>query len=512
MSEYEYAVELENIYKSFGSFVANEDVTIRLRKGEIHALLGENGAGKSTLMNILFGLVKPDAGTIKINGEVANIKNPNDATAYGIGMVHQNFRQIESFTVLQNIILGAEDNKYFKYGILDLNVARKKVLELSKKYNFDIDLDAKISDITVGMQQRVEILKMLFRDNNVLIFDEPTAMLTPQEIDEFLKLIKILSNSGKSILFITHKLNEIRAVADRCSILREGKYIDTLDVSSVTEEEMSEKMIGRIIDLTINKKPAIIKDTILSIKNLTVESKRSKKDSVKNVSFDVKAGEIVCIVGIDGNGQSELIYALTGLLPIKSGSIYLKDKCLTNLSTRKRTLAGIGHIPEDRLKYGLVSECSVKENMILQSYYTTQFNNKGMFRFKEIENFTNNKVDEFDIVVGESTSINVGSLSGGNQQKVVLAREMTRNPNLLIASQPIRGLDVGAIEYIHKKLLETRDSGRAVLLVSFDLSEAINLSDRILVMFEGEIVAELNPKEITANELGLYMSGAKRMK
>ena len=509
MSNYEYAVELENINKSFGPYIANEDVTIRLRKGEIHALLGENGAGKSTLMNILFGLVKPDTGQIKINGEVVKIKNPNDATAHGIGMVHQHFRQIECFTVLQNIILGAEDSKH---GILQMDTARQKVLELSKKYNFDIDLDAKISDITVGMQQRVEILKMLYRDNDVLIFDEPTAMLTPQEIEEFLILLKDLANSGKSILFISHKLNEIRAVANRCSVLRKGKYIDTFDVASVTEEEMSERMVGRKVNLTVEKEPAKLGDTILSVKNLSVASLRAEKDSVKNVSFEVKAGEIVCIAGIDGNGQSELIYALTGLIPTKSGSIYLKDKCLTDLNTRNRTLAGIGHIPEDRLKYGLVSECCVKDNMILQSYYTPAFNKRGMLRFDEIDNFTNTKVQEFDISVGAGTSVNAGMLSGGNQQKLVIAREMARDPDLLIASQPIRGLDVGAIEYIHNKLLEPRSAGRAILLVSFDLSEVMTLSDRILVMFEGEIVAELDPKQTTTNELGLYMSGAKRMK
>ena len=510
MNEYEYAVELENISKRFGPHIANEDVTIRLRKGEIHALLGENGAGKSTLMNILFGLVKPDAGTIKINGEVVNIKNANDATAHGIGMVHQNFQQIDHFTVLQNIILGAEDTKNVKYGVLDLETSRKKVNELSKKYNFDIDLDAKITDITVGMQQRIEILKMLYRDNNVLIFDEPTAMLTPQEIEELLNLLKNLASSGKSILFITHKLNEIKSIADRCSVLRNGKYVGTYDVASISEEEMSEKMVGRKVDLTINKKPTNLTDTILSVKNLSVGSVRSEKDSVRNVSFDIKAGEIVCIAGVDGNGQSELIYALTGLIPTKSGSVYLKDKCLTNLSTRDKTLAGIGHIPEDRLKFGLVSECSVKDNMILQSYFTPQFNNKGLLKFSEIDTYTNKLVNEFDIDVGESTSIDVGELSGGNQQKVVIAREMDRNPDLLIACHPTRGLDVGSIEYIHNKLLEARDAGRAVLLVSFDLSEIMNLSDRILVMYEGEVVADLDPNNTTTNELGLYMSGAKR--
>ena len=505
----EYAVELIDISKKYGDYYANKDVTIRLRKGEIHALLGENGAGKSTLMNILFGLVKPDTGVIKVNGETVEIKNPNDATEYGIGMVHQHFRQVECFTVLQNIVLGMEDTG--RFGKLDMTKAREKVLALSRKYDFDIDPDAKISDITVGMQQRVEILKMLYRDNNILIFDEPTAVLTPSEIDSLLQLMKNLADSGKSLLFITHKLNEIRAVADRCSVLRKGQYIDTFDVASVTEEEMSEKMVGRKVKLVLDKAPAKIGDNILSVKNLTIASDKAPKDAVRNVSFNIRQGEIVCIAGIDGNGQSELVYGLTGLMPIKSGRIELCGTDITELSIREKTNTGIGHVPEDRLKHGLVSESTLEENMILQEYYQPKFQKKGIINYQTAREYTEEKIEEYDIRASRGADTMAGGMSGGNQQKVVIARELSRNPQLFIASQPIRGLDVGAIESIHTKLLEARDEGRAVLLVSFELSEVMDLSDRILVMFEGEIVAELDPKKTTRQELGLYMSGARRM-
>lgn len=505
----EYAVELIDISKKYGDYYANKDVTVRLRKGEIHALLGENGAGKSTLMNILFGLVKPDTGVIKVNGEAVEIKNPNDATEYGIGMVHQHFRQVESFTVLQNIVLGMEDKG--RFGRLDMTKAREKVLALSEKYHFDIDPDAKISDITVGMQQRVEILKMLYRENDILIFDEPTAVLTPSEIDELLKLMKDLAGNGKSLLFITHKLNEIRAVADRCSVLRKGQYIDTFSVASVTEEEMSEKMVGRKVRLVLDKAPAKPGRNILSVKGLTVASAKSAKDAVRNVSFNVRSGEIVCIAGIDGNGQSELVYGLTGLMPVKSGKIELCGTDITDLSVRERTGAGIGHVPEDRLKHGLVSESTLEENMILQEYCGPKFQKRGIINYHKARKYTEEKIAEYDIRTSRGADSIAGGLSGGNQQKIVIARELSRNPQLFIASQPIRGLDVGAIESIHSKLLEARDGGRAVLLVSFELSEVMGLSDRILVMFEGEIVAELDPKNTTQQELGLYMSGARRM-
>lgn len=508
-SKSEYAVELINISKQYGSYYANKNVTIRLRKGEIHALLGENGAGKSTLMNILFGLVKADSGVIKVNGEAVTINNPNDATAYGIGMVHQHFRQVECFTVLENIVLGREDVD--RFGKLDMNKARQKVLALSSKYNFDIDLNAKIADITVGMQQRVEILKMLYRDNDILIFDEPTAVLTPGEIDKLLILMKNLAAGGKSILFITHKLNEIRRAADRCSVLRKGEYIDTFDVADVTEEEMSERMVGRKVNLVLDKTPVHPGDTVLSVNNLTIASKSSSKDAVRNVSFSIRQGEIVCIAGIDGNGQSELIYGLTGLMPVKSGSVELCGNDITKFPVRKRTHTGIGHIPEDRLKYGLVGDSTLEENMILQEYYLPKFQQNGIIDYDKTEKYTEEKIIEYDIRASLGPDTMAGGMSGGNQQKAVIARELSRDPQLIIASQPIRGLDVGAIESIHTRILEARDDRRAILLVSFELSEVMNLSDRILVMFEGEIVAELDPAKITQQELGLYMSGARRM-
>ena len=509
MGNCEYAVELEHITKKYGDYYANDDVTIRLRRGEIHALLGENGAGKSTLMNILFGLAKPDSGRILVDGKEVEIKNPNDATAYGIGMVHQHFRQVECYTVLQNIVLGMEDKG--KFGTLDMGKAREKVVALSEKFHFDIDPDAKISDITVGMQQRVEILKMLYRDNDVLIFDEPTAVLTPQEIEELLKMMKDLANNGKSILFITHKLNEIRAIADRCSVLRKGKYIDTFNVADVTEEEMSERMVGRKVRLVLDKKPAEPGEDILTVRNMTVRSQSAPKDAVRDVSFSVRSGEIVCIAGIDGNGQSELVYGITGLMPVESGSVEICGKDITGCSIREKTGAGIGHVPEDRLKYGLVEEATLGDNMILQSYYSSEFQNKGVIDYNKTKEYTNGLIKEFNIAASRGTETIAGGMSGGNQQKAVIAREIARDPALFIASQPVRGLDVGAIEYIHTRLLEARDEGRAVLLVSFELSEVMNLSDRILVMFEGEIVAELDPEKITQSELGLYMSGAKRM-
>ena len=505
----EYAVELIDISKRYGSYYANKNVTVRLRKGEIHALLGENGAGKSTLMNILFGLVKPDEGVIKVNGEVVKISNPNDATAYGIGMVHQHFRQVECFTVLENIVLGREDVD--RFGKLDMDKACQKVLELSRKYNFDIDPNAKIADITVGMQQRVEILKMLYRENDILIFDEPTAVLTPGEIDELLTLMQNLAAGGKSILFITHKLNEIRKIADRCSVLRKGEYIDTFDVADVTEEEMSERMVGRKVNLVLDKIPMNPGDTILSVNNLTIASKSSSKDAVRNVSFSIRQGEIVCIAGIDGNGQSELVYGLTGLMPVKSGSIELCGRDITKLPVRKRTNTGIGHVPEDRLRYGLVGESTLEENMILQEYYFPKFQKNGIIDYHKTEKYTEEKIIEYDIRASLGPDTMAGGMSGGNQQKAVIARELSRDPQLFIASQPIRGLDVGAIESIHSRILEARAAKRAILLVSFDLSEVMNLSDRILVIFEGEIVAELDPEGITQQELGLYMSGARRM-
>lgn len=507
MDKDDYVIEMLHIRKEFPGIVANDDITLQLKRGEIHALLGENGAGKSTLMSVLFGLYTPEKGIIKKNGKEVRIKNPNDATALGIGMVHQHFMLVDIFTVLDNIILGAEPNKF---GFLTKEAARKRVIQLSEKYNLKVDPDAKIEDITVGMQQRVEILKMLYRDNEVLIFDEPTAVLTPQEIDELMKIMKELAAEGKSILFITHKLNEIKEVADRCSILRKGKYIGTVDVENTTKEELSSLMVGHSVSLKVDKKEAQPADTVLQIKDLCVKSKLHNKDCVHNVSFDVKAGEIVCIAGIDGNGQTELIGGLTGLENISGGQILLDGEDITRKSIRYKNTHGISHVPEDRHKHGLVLDYSLEDNMVLQRYYEPKFSRFGLLKRDTIRSYSDRLTKQFDVRSGEGARTVVRSMSGGNQQKAIIAREMDRDHKLLIAVQPTRGLDVGAIEYIHKAIVNERDQGSAILLVSLELDEVMNLSDRILVMYEGEIVGEVVPKKTTLQELGLYMSGAKK--
>lgn len=502
----EYVIEMLHITKKFPGIIANDDITIKLKKGEIHALLGENGAGKSTLMSVLFGLYQPEEGEIRMNGQKVEINDPNDANKLGIGMVHQHFKLVHNFTVLENIVLGAED---VKNGMLYMKDAREKVMAISQKYNLNIDCDALISDITVGMQQRVEIIKMLYRDNDVLIFDEPTAVLTPQEIEELMQIMRDLAAEGKSILFITHKLNEIKAVANRCSVLRKGKYIGTVDVADVTKEQMSEMMVGRKINLNVEKDDAHPTDTVLSVKNLVV-NKGGHKNAINNISFDVKKGEIVCIAGIDGNGQSDLVYALTGMSDITEGQIILNGEDISHKSIRYRNTHGISHIPEDRHKHGLVLDYPLSYNMILQRYFEPEFSKNGFLKFKEIEDYSKQLIDQFDVRSGQGSQTIARSMSGGNQQKAIVAREMARDHNLLIAVQPTRGLDVGAIEYIHKKIVEERDNGKAILLISLELDEVMNLSDRILVIYEGEIVGELDPKKTSFNELGLYMSGSKR--
>lgn len=502
----EYVIEMNHITKKFGAFKANDDITLQVKKGEIHALLGENGAGKSTLMSVLFGLYQPEEGQIKMNGQEVKINNPNDANMLGIGMVHQHFKLVHNFTVLESIVLGHET---VKNGVLKMEDARKKVMELSEKYKFKIDPDAYISDITVGMQQRVEILKMLYCDNEVLIFDEPTAVLTPQEVNELMKVMLQLVQEGKSIIFITHKLNEIKAVANRCSVLRKGKYIGTIDVAQTSKEEMSEMMVGRKVNFVIDKKEMNPGEPVLEVKNMTIHSK-NKKDSVKNVSFSVRKGEILTIAGIDGNGQSELVYGITGLMPIDEGEIFLNQKNITKESIRQKCLDGLAHIPEDRHKDGLVLDYTLQENLVLQTYYTKEFQNRGFLKFDAIRQYAKKLIDKFDIRSAQGEDSMVRGMSGGNQQKAIIARELDRNPEIVIAVQPVRGLDVGAIEYIHKQLIAQRDSGKAVLLVSLELDEVMNVSDRILVMYEREIVADLNPKNTTVEELGLYMAGAKR--
>ena len=503
----DYIIEMCGITKEFPGIIANDDVTLQLKKGEIHALLGENGAGKSTLMSVLFGMYQPEKGVIKKNGEVVHLKDPNDANRLGIGMVHQHFKLVHNFTVLENIILGVESTQG---GFLKMDKAREKVMALSERYGFRVDPDALISDISVGMQQRVEILKMLYRENEILIFDEPTAVLTPQEIDELMKIMKELVKEGKSILFITHKLNEIKAVADRCTVLRKGRCIGTVDVASTSKEKMSEMMVGRKVNLMVEKGPAKPADVVLEAENVCVHSKRTGKNVVDHVSFQVRRGEIVCVAGIDGNGQTELVYALTGLHEPDSGHVLLKGADITHAHIRTRNMSGLGHIPEDRHRHGLVLDYSLAYNLVLQSYFEPRFCQHGFLKYDAIYQYADELIGRFDIRSGQGARTIARSMSGGNQQKAIVAREIDRNPDVLIAVQPTRGLDVGAIEYIHKQIVAERDAGKGILLVSLELDEVMQLSDRILVIYEGQIVADLDPKAITVQELGLYMAGSKR--
>ena len=503
----DYVIEMLNITKEFPGIKANDDVTLQLRRGEIHALLGENGAGKSTLMSVLFGLYQPESGTIKKDGQVVKINNPNDATALHIGMVHQHFKLVECFTVLDNIILGAEPMKGL---VVDRKAARQRVVELSERYGLKVDPDAKIEDISVGMQQRVEILKMLYRDNEILIFDEPTAVLTPQEIDELMEIMRSFKKEGKSILFITHKLAEIKAVADRCSVLRKGKYMGTVDVASTSVEEMSRLMVGRDVRLVTEKADREPGKTILKVENMTVPSRIHGKNAVKNASLEVREGEIVCLAGIEGNGQTEFVYALSGLEKMTGGKIYLDGKDVTHASIRERNAMGLSHIPEDRHKHGLVLDYTLENNIVLQRFREPEFQRLGFIKKGAVRQYSDRLTEEYDVRSGQGSATITRTMSGGNQQKAIIAREIDREPQLLLAVQPTRGLDVGAIENIHRQILAQRDAGKAVLLVSLELDEVMNLSDRILVMYEGEIVGEFNPKATDVQTLGLYMAGAKR--
>ncbi|MCI9165905.1 MAG: ABC transporter ATP-binding protein, partial [Oscillospiraceae bacterium] len=464
-------------------------------------------AGKSTLMSVLFGLYQPEKGEIHMDGKRVDIRNPNDANALHIGMVHQHFKLVECFTVLDNIILGVEPNKL---GFLQKKEARKKVVELSERYGLMVDPDALVEDITVGMQQRTEILKMLYRENEILIFDEPTAVLTPQEIHELMQIMKNLAAEGKSILFITHKLNEIMEVSDRCSVLRKGKYIGTVDIKDTTKEELSRMMVGRDVKFAVDKSPAQPGEAVLKVRGLTVPSKSHHNNAVKDVSFEVRRGEIVCIAGIDGNGQTEFVYALSGLEKASGGSIELCGKDVSRATIRQRSQAGMSHIPEDRHKHGLVLDFSLEDNLVLQRYMDAPYQKGGFIQREPIRAYAEELIEKFDIRSGQGPVTRVRSMSGGNQQKAIIAREVDLNADLLVAVQPTRGLDVGAIEYIHSQIVAQRDLGKAVLLVSLELDEVMNLSDRILVMYEGEIVGELDPKTTTVEELGLYMAGAKR--
>jgi len=505
----EYAIEMNEITKTFPGVVANDKVTLQVKKEEIHALLGENGAGKSTLMSILFGSYTADSGQIFLDGKPVEIKNPNVATAMGIGMVHQHFKLVQNFTVTENIVLGMEPKKG---RILDLGSARKQVAKLSEQYGLQVDPDALVENISVGQQQRVEILKTLYRNANIIIFDEPTAVLTPQEIDELMEILTSLRAEGKTILLITHKLKEIKAVADRCTVLRRGKYIGTVNVSEVSEEDLAEMMVGRAVKFEIEKPEKEPGKVMLSLQHISVKD-AAGLDRVKDLSLDVHDGEIVGIAGVDGNGQSELLGAITGLIPVSEGSILLDGQPIEKLSIRDRIEQGLGHIPEDRRKYGVVGEFSIAENSALKNYYQKTYRGRfGILDFEAMQKDAQSLIDQFDIRSAEGASTKAGSLSGGNQQKVIVAREISLSPKVLIIAQPTRGLDVGAIEYIRKRIIDERMKGRAVLLVSFELDEIMNLCDRIATISKGSIVAVNKQYEVTEREIGMMMAGSKTEK
>ena len=506
MNYMEYVVEMLNIRKEFPGIVANDNVTLQLKKGEVHALLGENGAGKSTLMGMLFGMYQPEAGVIKVKGKEVKISSPNVANDLGIGMVHQHFKLVENFTVTENIILGCEPKKFLT---VDIKSAAKKIDELSKTYGLNVDPYAKIEDISVGMQQRVEILKMLYRNAEVLIFDEPTAVLTPQEIDDLIKIMQNLINEGKSIILITHKLKEIKAAADRCTVIRRGKCIGTVDVKTTTEADMAKMMVGRQVSFKVDKVEANPGDEVLRLENLSVKNNK-KVLGLKDFSLNVRKGEIVGVAGVEGNGQTELVEAITGMRGIESGSIFFNGKDISKTSIRKRIDEGIAHIPEDRHKRGLILDYTMEDNMVLKVYKNEPFSKSGLINRSKITEYANNIIETFDVRAGEGGKSMARSLSGGNQQKGIIGREVQSNPDLLIAVQPTRGLDVGSIEYIHKRLVEQRDSGKAVLLVSLELDEILNVSDRIAIVNNGELIGIVNASETDENEVGLMMAGIKR--
>ena len=632
MKKGNYAIEMLNITKKFGPLYANKNVTLKVKKGEIHALLGENGAGKSTIMSILFGLYSPDEGQIKINGKTVKINDPNDATKLKIGMVHQHFKLVDCYTILQNIVLGSETfnkrhynnllNKrdYKKYRLNLLNGAKtlatnfgdftkllqtshdvvelrynlvnklhltteqvdfilkhtlnelmspeltkeidneikelehkleinktkqkpilekswfqvrkalaksldflevklkfvdyrksaEKVSSISKKYGLNVDMNSKVSDVTVGMQQRTEILKMLYRDADILIFDEPTAVLTPQEIDGLLNIMRNLKREGKTIIFITHKLNEIMAVSDRVSILRRGECIGTANTKNTTISKLSDMMVGHHVSKTINTHNSKKGETLLKVRKLFKYDQKKRKNILNDINFDLHKGEILTIAGIDGNGQKELIRSISGLSKNYTGKIIFNKNNLKAGDVKERNKLGISHIPEDRHKHGLVLDYDLKENLILRDFQNSRFSKFGFIRFKNVMKHAIGLIDKHDIRSSKGATSSARSMSGGNQQKVIIAREIDRNPKLLIAVQPTRGVDVGAISNIHRQLLEEKKKGTGILLVSYELDEVFALSDRILVMYEGEVVGEFDPRKTNRKELGLYMSGAKK--
>lgn len=499
-------VEMSNIRKAFPGVIACDNIDFQVKKGEIHALLGENGAGKSTLMNILFGLYQPDSGSITLRGKKVDISNPNIANDLGIGMVHQHFKLVHNFTVTENIILGLEPTRAL---MVDTRSASNRIEKLSKRYGLNVDPEAVISDVSVGMQQRVEILKMLYRDAEILIFDEPTAVLTPQEVQELTKIMHGLIDEGKTIILITHKLREIMSIADRCTVIRWGKVVGTVNVSDTSEEKLAEMMVGRKVIFDFDKKAANPREEILHLDMLTVKGSDGRQ-GLKEFSLGVRCGEIVGVAGIDGNGQAELVAAIIGLQKPDGGSILLHNRDISKLSIRERIESGISHIPDDRHKYGLILDYTVQENLILKKYYLTPFSRRGLLNWDAIYDHAERVIDDFDVRSGQGVESDARSLSGGNQQKAIVGREIDGNPELLVAVQPTRGLDVGAIEYIHQRLLEQRDQGKAVLLISLELDEILDLSDRIAVIYNGELVEVVNADETDENEIGLMMAGGKR--
>lgn len=504
----EYAIEMLGITKTFPGIIANDNVDLRIRTNEVHAILGENGAGKSTLMSVLFGAYAPDSGEIRIKGKKVEIKNPNIATELGIGMVHQHFKLVHNYTVTENIVLGREPRN--RFGIVSLAQAEKKVSELSRRYGLSVDPRAKIDDITVGQQQRVEILKTLYSDSDIIILDEPTAVLTPQEIDELMDIIRTLKKEGKTIVLITHKLKEIKAVADRCSVLRRGRFIGCVDITPETEEqELATMMVGRSVRFDIDKSPCTPGEAVLEIKNLSVKDSVGTM-KVKDLSLTVRRGEIMGVAGVDGNGQSELLYALSGLSPVAGGEIILSGRVINKDTIMERIEEGMGHIPEDRRKHGLVAGLTVAENLALKDFNSDKYSGPfGMLNFRAMEENAEKLISEFDIRTAQGAVTEAGSLSGGNQQKVIVAREISLSPDVLLIAQPTRGLDVGAIEYIRKRIVEERDKGRAILLVSFELDEIMNLCDRIATISKGSIVGVFDRDEVTSEEIGLMMTGIR---
>ena len=498
------AVSMKNVTKQFGTFTALNNVSFEVEKGSIHALLGENGAGKSTLMNILYGLTSPTKGEIYINGEFTDVKNPNVAISKGIGMVHQHFMLVENFTVMQNIILGLESTN--KFGVINEKKVREEIVALSKKYELVIDPDIKIEDISVGMQQRVEILKALYRGVDILILDEPTAVLTPQEIEELIKTMKNLINDGKTVIIITHKLKEIKHSAQYCTIIRRGNYVDTVDVSAITEEDLAAKMVGREVNLHVEKSDANPTDVVFSIEDLVVSDKRGIK-KVNNLSLQVRRGEIVGLAGIEGNGQKELIEAITCLTKSDSGKIKINGVEVQNTTPLFVMNNGISTVHDDRYRRSMLPSFSVSENCVIKKYREEPFSKKGILKFNEINKLSKELIKNFDVQPPDCENKPIKSLSGGNQQKVVLAREIANNPELLIVVQPTRGLDVGAIEYIHKCLIKQRDNGKGVLLVSLELDEVMDVSDTIAVIYDGKITSIIDPKNTSEKEIGYYMAG-----